>query len=157
MTATMKKEFGVINHSSGMGGFLNPPTHPEHTNSVEIDLDKRKENRGCMSLSAAVECEWLSDTTRAWAKELLDGWKKPNINSPEVKKWIRQVLGYFKNCYKGAGEEPECWHAGKLDIVPEDSLQLHPIDEHAGVHFIRQYYPEYVPTEQEFKEAKWGD
>jgi hypothetical protein len=160
MTAT--KEIGVVTSQSGMGGFLNPPTHPEHSMHVETHYRNHRVSGG-MSLSAAVKCEYLADHIRASAKRVLDAWQKPSLNSKAVKQWIRQVLGYFRNCYKGDGNEPECWNAGTLKIMPKNEANawgvypvLPSIDEHAGVHFIRQYYPEYVPTAKEFAEAKWG-
>src|SRR5689334_15226519 len=61
-----------------------PPTHPEHTQSVEFDLKRRKENRGSMSLSAALECEWLSDSchshSSAALRDILDR-KSTRLNS----------------------------------------------------------------------------
>jgi hypothetical protein len=29
-------------------------------------------------------------------------------------------------------------------------------EDHAGVNLIRRYYPEYVPTQEDFDNAKWG-
>lgn len=141
----------------GMGGFLNPPGHPEHTHHVETDLRRKPENRGSMSLSSAVECAWLDPFTRAEAKRLLAQWQenRPALKSPEVQDWIRQVLGYFRNSYRGEGPEPECWYAEKLRILkPGDEAR--PNEEHAGVHLIGKYYPEYVPTAEHFAEAYWG-
>jgi hypothetical protein len=149
---TQAKERGRV-VLSGMGGFLNPPTHPEHTHSVETG--RRSNPDCCMSLTSAVESEWLDDGTRLAAKTLLDSWKRPAIESPEVQDWILQVLGYFRNCYKGDGPEPECWHAGKLRIINPNTEAL-PSEIHAGVHLIRQYYPEYQPTRADFEAAYWG-
>ncbi|HWC39364.1 MAG TPA: hypothetical protein VG476_12580, partial [Acidimicrobiales bacterium] len=81
-------------------------------------------------------------------------WERPAIESDEVRDWIAQVLGYFRNCYRGDGPEPQCWHAANLHIVRGDDLP--PVDEHAGVHLIRKYYPEYTPTADDFKSAYWG-
>lgn len=138
----------------GMGGFLNPPTHPEHILHVQTDLRRRPENRSSMSLSAAAECAWLDPATRRSARAKLDAWdaNKPTLDAPESQEWIRQVLGYFRNCYRGVGDEPECWHAGNLRITEEPR----PADEHAGVRLIRKYYPDYQPTPEHFAEAYWG-
>jgi len=154
MTTAIKERGRIV--ASGMGGFLNPPTHPEHTHSVETDLDRRPCNRGAMCLSSAVECDWLADDTRAAAKKMLGDWRAPAIDSPEVVEWIRQVLGYFRGCYRGEGAEPECWHAGQLRIIHGDHASLPPIAEHAGVRMIREYYPAYVPTDDDFSGAYWG-
>lgn len=86
----------------------------------------------------------------------LGGDGKPPIDSPEIQKWIRQVLGYFAGCYKGDGAEPECWHAGKLRITKDADPMLN-TDLHAGVRMIRQYYPTFQPARVHFDEAKWGD
>lgn len=51
---TMATESGRIKHG-GMGEFLTPPTHPEHSFSVETELRRKPENRGSMSLSYAVK------------------------------------------------------------------------------------------------------
>lgn len=145
-------EAGLV-RSGGCGGFLNPPTHPEHDWHVETDLNRSPRNRGSMSLSYAVKCEWLDETTRASAQRRLDSWVRPALNSPEVVGWIRQVLGYFKWCYKGDGETP--WNADKLRILPAADPLLN-ADIHAGVNFIRKYYPEFVPTADDFAAARWG-
>ena len=63
----------------GMGGFLNPPTHPEHDWCVETDLRRRPEKRGSMRLSSAADCEWLDPTTRAAAKQLLSSGSRSRI------------------------------------------------------------------------------
>lgn len=133
----------------GMGGFLAPPTHPEHDYSIRY-------NGGCMALSGAADADFLDDETRAKARALLGEWKPIPMDHLEVKDWISQVLGYFENCYRGEGPEPECWYAGKLRIPPKDGTAPRPLDEHAGVHHIRKFYPEFAPTPQDFIRARWG-
>ena len=152
MTTETKERGRIV--SSGMGGFLNPPTHPEHTHSVETDLRRRPEDRGRMSLSYAATCEYLADETRAAAKRRLDEWVAPPVDSPEIQAWIRRVLGYFAGCYKGPDGEG-CWDAGKLRIDSKADPMLN-IDLHAGVRLIREYYPDFTPAAQHFAEARWG-
>ncbi len=157
----MKTEKGRI-VGRGMGGFLNPPGHPEHTHSVETDLRRRPENRGGMSLSSAVECEYLDRATRRAARLMIYGWdkKKPGIENPahpELREWVYQVLGYFRGCYQGPGHETECWNADKLMIHKgADTLPGADWNKHAGVHLIRKYYPEYEPKMADFERAYWG-
>ena len=140
----------------GMGGFLNPPTHPEHTQSVQFDLRRKPENRGSASLSAAVDCEWLDNATRAAARTVLNSWKRPAIESAEIQNWIRQVLGYFKGCYRKPGNTADnAWNVDQLDTQGVYRA-MDRIDDHAGVHLIRKYYPEFVPTPEHFSEAYWG-
>lgn len=154
----------------GMGGFLNPPGHPEHDWSVETDLRRRPENRGSMSLSHAVTCEWLDAATRAAARAKLASWVAPSLSAPEVVDWVRSVLGYFKSMYGDPRvPEPERWHCEHLRTVYPDGGDMekvmrldtadgHPVIffEHAGVHFVRNYFPEYVPSAEDFAGAYWG-
>ena len=122
--------------------------------SVETDLRRRKENRGGMSLSAAVECEWLDASTRAAAKRNLDAWqtRKLPLDAPEVVDWCRQVLGYFRNCWKGTGDEP--WNVQNLRMGPRPEGATDA--DHAGVNLIRRYYPGYWPTPADWAGAYWG-
>lgn len=141
---------------SGCGGFLNPPTHPEHTYCVETFSGGRID--GFMSLSHAVECEWLDDLTREQAKLLLIEWQRPDIDSPEVQDWIHHILGYFKGCYKGQESSPgkgDEWYATNLRIDNSIPPMLN-IDLHAGVRLIREYYPSFAPTTLHFAQAYWG-
>jgi len=139
----------------GMGGFLCPPSHPEHTTSVQ---SIPRGNSWSMSLSAAVECEWLDPAQRAEAKRRLDEWQamRPALDTPEVQEWVLQVLGYFRSCWRGEGPEPECWHCTNLRILKPGEHTPH-VDEHAGMHLIRRYYPEFNPTREHFESAYWGE
>lgn len=148
----MKISARIVN--CGIGGFLNPPTHPEHTMGVNT-YDRNGRNDGCMSLSSAIEpaSSWLPEETRAQARKILADWKAPAIDSPEVQDWIRQVLGYFRNCYRPAGTVGRC-AVDKLEIDERDPMVN--IDHHAGVYFIRCFYPEFTPTVEHFTGAYWG-
>lgn len=151
----MTKERGIIVHG-GMGGFLSPPTHPEHSLHIETGLNRRPADRGSMSLSYAATCEYLEDETREIAKKMLETWSKPPIDSPEIKDWIYQVLGYFGGCYADLREPEEIrWNCDKLMIDPTADPFLSSA-RHAGVHHIRRYYPEYEPTREDFNAAYWG-
>jgi hypothetical protein len=155
MTTTATKEKGKLVRE-GMGGFLNPPTHPEHEWSVQTDLRRRPDNRGSMCLSTAATSEYLDDATRNAAKRALSAWTAPAIDSPEVQAWILQVLGYFQNCYYNSNAGDKGWDAGNLDIDSKVDPLLN-ADIHAGVRLIRKFYPSYEPTEEEFAAARWGD
>jgi hypothetical protein len=145
----------VVQH--GMGGFLCPPGHPMHHQSVETDLRRKAENRGCMSLDSALECEYLDDVTKAVVRTVLNTWEhnKPALDSPEIQEWILQVLGYFKGCYNLTPENDLGWYAVHLTI----DGRLDPLAHarfHAGVHCIRKYYPDFQPTAEHFARAYWG-
>ena len=150
----MATEKGKIVHD-GMGGFLNPPTHPEHEWSVQTDLRRRPENRGGMSLSTAATCEYLDPATRGAARRMLTKWVAPPIDSPEVVAWVRMVLGYFVRCYRNPDAGADEWNAGKL-VIDANRDPMDTPAEHAGVHLIRKYYPDYQPTREDFDHAKWG-
>lgn len=134
-------------------GFLSPPTHPEHDYSVSSFRGAREV--GGTSLSSAVNAEFLSEPIRRSAAGILSAWKAPAVDSPEVQGWILQVLGYFRHCYRdpqaGEGEQ---WYADKLII--SESSRGRKVEDHAGVHLIRRYYPEFTPTAEHFAGARWG-
>lgn len=143
-----------IGTSQGAGGFLNPPTHPEHTVCV-LTRGARRSDPGFMSLSCAAECDYITPATRTKAQRILDEWQPLPVDHPEVQEWVLQVLGYFRNCYRGYGAEPECWHVRRLHMLgAKDPVPS--ADDHAGVHFIRKFYPGYAPTDEDFKNAYWG-
>lgn len=142
--------------AQGMGGFICPPGHPAHTHSVETDLRKKQENRGGMSLEAAVKCEYLDKETRKAAKDLLRNYyevSKPPLESEEIQKWVHQVLGYFQHCYIPASGSK---NVSDL-IIDKERQALDNIDTHRGVDYIREHYPEFKPTLSHFVNAKWGD
>ena len=156
MSTVIIKERGRV-VAGGMGCFLCPPNHPEHSYSVETDLNQRKANRGSMSLSFAADCEWLTDETRFTVSELLNSWQKLPLDSAVVQDWIAKVLGYYKDCYRNLDEqEPKCWHADNLKITKMPAKAGLTTNDHAGVHLIRQYYPEFSPTKENFRQAYWG-
>lgn len=142
-----------INHTRGCGGFLNPPTHPEHTKSVDTFARGRVD--GCMSLISATHAEYLAPEVRAEAAAILATWERPALESPEVQAWIGQVLGYFRGCYRNPDRSgPDQWHASHLLISDRDPLEN--ADDHAGVRLIRSYYAAYVPNATDFARARWG-
>lgn len=145
---TRKSNWGKIT-DSGCGGFLNPPTHPEHTQSVTSVYG----HTFYISLTGAVAADWLDDECRTAARKILDAWEPLPLESPEVQGWISQVMGYFKGCYQGPTGS---WNASDLYIGRCDLFAMENQDRHAGVHLIRKYYPEFVLTEEILKNARWG-
>lgn len=140
--------------TSGCGGFLNPPSHPEHTASVET-LRHGVTPDGCMSLLSAVSADYLDEITRREARALLESWVRPALESPDVQAWIGQVLGYFRGCYRNPAKSgAEQWHASHVLIDNREPL-ANALD-HCGVRCIRSFYPEYMPTADDFARAQWG-
>lgn len=143
--------------NTGLAGFLSPPTHPELHFHIEVNNRRDPEKHGRWTLSFAKDCKWLNREVRQLAKKLLTSWVRPDINSAEVKDWIHQVLGYFRGCYQGNPELGEAsWDTDNLrmNVPPEERGEMR-IDQSAGVHFIRKFYPEYEPTEEDFQRAYW--
>jgi hypothetical protein len=142
---------------NGQDSFLDPPEYPTHEYHVQTDLRRRPENRGSMALTYAVEeAPWLDPETKSEAKALIDKWKtrRPALNSQKVQDWIHQVLGYFKNGYRNPSAGAQQWHASKLIFDERDPVQN--ADDHAGVHLIQKFYPDFSPTQQDFAHAYWG-
>lgn len=84
--------------SGSMGSFLLPPLHPGYKFEVETDLNRRKENRGGMSLEYAIECEFTEPQTKKKAIELVKKWEETEklpISSKEVQNWIRSVTNHM--------------------------------------------------------------
>ena len=146
----------------GMGGFLNPPGHPEHTMRVhELCPGWKKYGPDMSSLSSYAE-NGTDESCRDRCRDILAAYVGPATDSPEFQAWARQVMGYFRNCWR----QPECvrkfrgisdakqWNCDMLYMGAP--LKLHTIDDHAGVNFILKYYPGWVPAPEDFKLAKWG-
>jgi hypothetical protein len=139
-----------------MGGFLSPPTHPEHHWHIETDLRRRPVNRGGVSLSGAATSEWLAPETRAAARRKLREWKPLPINDVQIVDWIHQVLGYFRDCYRNPNVPAATqWHVSDL-VVDRERDPVENADDHMGVHVIREFYPQFVPTHEDCADSYWG-
>jgi hypothetical protein len=128
---TPKSCWGRI-EETGTGQFLYPPTHPHYSFSVASSFVT-------LSLESAAKCNWLNEETRQMAARLLADWQRLPLAAPEVQTWIQRVMRYFKNCYKNPAKD---WTVSFLQIRPErDAISWQ--DQHAGVHWIQQFYPEF--------------
>lgn len=145
--------------NDGMGGFLCPPGHPMHSQSIDYG------EGGCMCLETAEHAEWLDKSVRDEAARILSAWKPMPLESAEVQTWISSVLRYFKGCYRNPDVEGEAqWHAANLltrnssisarGTYIRDRNPLEWIEDHAGVRLIRKYYPNFYPTREHFDNAK---
>src|SRR5688500_14346991 len=83
--------------NEGMGGFLNPPSHPEHTYSIREYRGGRE--TGSYSLSSALECEYLPYEVRNVARRILNDWQ---AGTPD-ESWLASVYNYFRHCYSKDG------------------------------------------------------
>ena len=153
-TAHVRRDDRVV-EGQGMGGFLEPPGHPEHTYHVETELRRAPANRGGVSLGGALEYSYISPESRAEAKRLLEGYKPPPIKSAAAKAWIQQILGYYRGMYRNPNVSGERqWHVSDMQVRDWDPMEH--IEDHAGVRFIRRFYPKYRPTKKDFLTARWG-
>ncbi len=78
----------------GMGNFGDPPGYPTHSFHVEVDLRRRPENRGTLSLNYALKETFIDPATKQEARDLIEKWEthRPAITSAKVQEWIQQVL-----------------------------------------------------------------
>lgn len=135
----------------GQGSFLDPPGHPEHDWSVHSVYGDTS------SSSLSFAAEHASDpTAKAAARAKLAQWKPLPLSDPKVQDWIHEVLGYFKGMYSGMNKAmQQSWDVSdlrhRLDYDPTLNQDIH-----AGVHFIRKFYPDYKATPYDFQAAYWG-
>lgn len=105
----------------------------------------------CSLSHASDPVSYMPKSVQEQAKRILDTWQAPPLDTPAIQAWIRKLLRYFQHCYKGDCREPYCWYAPNLKIDSEiDPMTV--IDEHAGIHAIRRFYPEFMPTLQHFQD-----
>lgn len=152
--STQRRTDRVTTSAAGSGSFLDPPTYPTHDYGIELDTNRPPEDRGWASLTSAVDGghDWLHPDTVADAKRILEAWRRPAIDNPEIQDWIAQVLGYFRHCYCGLTDTR--WNVS--DLIIDDRNPLENIDDHAGVHLIRKFYPDFTPTAEDFQRSYWG-
>jgi len=137
----------------GMGNFLDPPEYPTH--QFHIGYGRRQ---GGSSLTSNSSVESIDPLTRKEVRGLLDNWKKnrPPIDSPEVRKWISEVLGYMATGYRNPNAGDKQWDASKL-VFDSKRDPVRNAKDHAGVHLIRKFYPDFTPTDDDFAGARWGN
>jgi hypothetical protein len=148
---TPKRDWGKLVHD-GCGGFLNPPTHPEHDWSVRSVYG----DTFIISLTSAAKEAWLDPVSKDAARAKLKEWKPLPLSDPRVQDWIHEVLGYFRGMYVGQDKAmKESWNASDLRHLPDADPVLNQ-DIHAGIHLIRRYYPQFKATAYDFQAAYWG-
>ncbi len=129
----------------GMGCHLEPPGHPSYTAHVS-------EGTGEMSLDCALTSALVHESVRVEIRAMLDAYVPPPVTSPSVRRWIAEVLAYYKGCYRNAAAGDRQWYAGYMIIANARSVNpMEHVDNHAGVNFVRKYYPDWAPTKEDFK------
>lgn len=129
--------------NEGMGGFLDPPEYPSHNFSLVWP-------NGSCSLDHALKHGKgvFPDTVLAEAENLVKLWKNGAYGKVPNETWVLRILGYFKDCYRDPAD-PGGFVVRKIE--PMENL-----DEHCGIRFIRKFYPDFVPTKEQFENAGWG-
>lgn len=127
--------------SEGMGGFLNPPNHPEHDYSI-IECWGGQEV-GSMPLSYASTCDYLPGAVRGTAKGILKRW---NPQEPDPA-WLDSVYNYFRHCYSIDGinrDTSHCITYGKFWGNAEQEQNDDPTHSLAYLH-VKEFYPNHTP------------
>jgi hypothetical protein len=131
--------------NDGMGGFLNPPSHPEHTYSIQEFRGGHEV--GSYSLSAAIEYEWMPGAVRGTAKGVLKRWQAGEIDPA----WMHSVYNYFRHSYSKDGintnvnDRENMVTYGKFWDNAEQEQYTDP-SHHLGYMYIKKFYPEHKPN-----------
>lgn len=122
--------FHISKDGQGMGGFLNPPGDPEHFYLVR----ESGRNGSLMSLRSAVAEDYVPASVRERAAKLL---AEATPTCSEL--WVREVYGYFKNCYS-----PDGVNRDTGDCLIDGTGNL-PAEHHLAVMFVRTFFPDHEP------------
>jgi hypothetical protein len=131
-----------------------PPGHPMHAAHIAY------EGYGEVPLSAPFDVDdpiIVPESDRKLAELALATWdaNKPPLEAPEIQQWILAVLGYYEAHYANRTfKEPQCWAPIYLLYDTRRDPMAY-IEHHAGVHFVQRFYPDFIPTHEHFKRAKW--
>jgi hypothetical protein len=131
--------------NEGMGGFLNPPNHPEHTYSIQEFRGGHEV--GSYSLTSAARDEYLPALVRGTAKGALKRWQAGEIDI----EWMASVYNYFRHCYSRDGinrnvnDKNATVTYGKFWDNAEQEQYENPA-HHLGYLYVKQYYPEHQPN-----------
>lgn len=130
---------------SGSGGFMDPPGHAHHTYSVYVWEGRRRPPDTIMSVQSAAESDWLPESARKRAQEMLS-----SHTATPSELWIRNVYGYFRNMYLPEGAE---WNtAGDLKVGKPGE---YPHDRHAAVLMVRKFFPGHEPRADLIADASY--
>ena len=150
--------------TGSQGNAFDPPRYPTHKYHIEnnkktcyLSIDK--------DIYEKDEYSYIDNEIKLECKKIIEKWDidKLPLDHDLVKDWIYQMLGYFKDCFKGLENN---WNCDKMKV--RDYKKIFSKSEfyykflvttqslHFGVHHIRKYYPEYVATEDDFENAYWG-
>lgn len=106
---------GWISKKDGMGGFLEPPGHPDHYCHLAYGKDSGA------SISSVIEDEdgeyadHLAPDVLKQVQELYAQWErtKPPIDHPRTLAWMQHAYAHFAHCYKDDKAEAEPFEYGR--------------------------------------------
>jgi hypothetical protein len=130
----MTNRYKISKNRQGSGGFLCPPGHPFHVYTAVGMEGSREVAWG--SLDMILNDPDAEPKVRARAQEIMDA---AQLTCSEA--WIRQVYGYFRNCYapeSGSRNVSEC-------VVRRKDGPAIPDARHLAVLTVRQYFPDAAP------------
>ena len=107
--------------SGGMGGFLCPPGHPNHSYEVT------EGHRGSMSV------EYAAEQGHPEAIKMMAAYKPAGLPDPA---WVKQVKTHFHTCWKGEGTTEPQSPGWKGAVRPEGALDY-------ATFYIRRWYPDF--------------
>lgn len=145
--------------SSGMGGFLNPPGHPEHAYSI-VECRGGHEV-GSYSLSSAAKESYLPARVKGTARGVLKRW---NPGVPD-ESWLASVYNYFRHCYSRDGigrniNNNETVTYGKFWGNAELEQYENPA-HHLGYLHVKSFYPDHTPDLKRIQEndpaGRWSN
>lgn len=143
----MEKIRGRI-FNGGIGCFLTPPNYPNQRFGVKM------KDRYCSLDYVKHHPELFDDNLCNKVKTILNDWfeNKPSLKDDAVKTWIYSVLKYFANVYSIDGKSTDV--NDKTNCVILEGRDQLDYEHHMGVLYIRKFYPEYIPTDEDFINAK---
>lgn len=121
------------------GSFLCPPGHPNHTHHLEgFDSPRHRNVSFSGGLDYALTDEYDgSQAVKDRVRKMMDG---AQLVASDM--WIKEVYGYFRNCYSPDGVTRDVSKA--LIHRPATAPAIDPA-RHLAVMLIRKYFPDHEP------------
>jgi hypothetical protein len=142
----------ITTENKGAGSFLEPPFSKTHQYGYVAGVDRGNGYQEYGSINSLLESENVPESAKKEIKSIIGEEVKMSINDPSIQDWIHNIMGYFNSCYSPDGVNRS---ASDCVIIKGSPFEIG-IDKHLGVMFIREYYPEYIPSQEDFDKAYWG-
>jgi hypothetical protein len=147
----------VLEHGSGMGGFLDPPGSPSHIYAVlEYRGSRSQDYETSLSVYSALKEIWVPAPVKAACRRVIEQAKIDTKNED----WIRRVYAYFRNSYSPDGVNRNISHSVTVAPNPDGFGYVvgvfgldgwredrPPAETHLAYLFVKQWDPEHEPRE----------